>query len=61
MVCFSQGESVAGLMSEVCPFLKEINRRDRDPLRSLVIQIVPQGPHRTQDLVFFELFIYNAS
>ena len=35
-VCFSQEESVAGLMSEVCPFLKEMKRRDRDPLRSLV-------------------------
>ena len=34
--CFSQEESVAGLMSEVCPFLKEMKRRDRDPLRSLV-------------------------
>ena len=35
-VYFSQEESVAGLMSEVCPFLKEMKRRDRDPLRSLV-------------------------
>ena len=25
-----------GLMSEACPFLKEMKRRDRDPLRSLV-------------------------
>ena len=33
---FVLAESVAGLMSEVCPFLKEIKRRDRDPLRSLV-------------------------
>ena len=36
IVSFSQEESVAGLMSEVCPFLKEIKRRDQDPLRSLV-------------------------
>ena len=36
MVCFNQEERVAGLMSEVCPFLKEMKRRDRDPLRSLV-------------------------
>ena len=36
IVCFSQEESVAGLMSEVCPFLKEMKSRDRDPLRSLV-------------------------
>ena len=34
--CFNQEESVAGLMSEVCPFLKEIKSRDRDPFRSLV-------------------------
>ena len=27
--CFSQEESVAGLMSEVSPFLKEIKRRDQ--------------------------------
>ena len=36
MVCFNHEESVAGLMSEVCPFLKEMKRRERDPLRSLV-------------------------
>ena len=36
IVCLSQEERVAGLMSEECPFLKEIKRRDRDPLRSLV-------------------------
>ena len=36
MVCFNQEESVAGLMSEVCPFLKEMKRRNREPLRSLV-------------------------
>ena len=36
MVCFNQEERVAGLMSEVCPFLKEMKRRDRDPLRSLI-------------------------
>ena len=35
MVCFNQ-ERVAGLMSEICPFLKEMKSRDRDPLRSLV-------------------------
>ena len=29
-------ERVAGLMSEVCPFLKEMKSRDRDPLRSLI-------------------------
>ena len=36
MVCFNHEERVAGLMSEVCPFLKEMKGRDRDPLRSLV-------------------------
>ena len=36
MICFNQEERVAGLMSEVCPFLKEMKRRDQDPLRSLV-------------------------
>ena len=36
IVCFSQEESVAGLMSEVYPFVKEIKRRDQDPLRSFV-------------------------
>ena len=36
IVCFSQEESVAYLMSEVCPFLKEMKRRDQGPLRSLV-------------------------
>ena len=36
MVCFNQEESVAGLMSEVYPFLKEMKSRDQDPLRSLV-------------------------
>ena len=36
MVCFNQDERVAGLISEVCPFLKEMKRRDREPLRSLV-------------------------
>ena len=25
-----------GWMSEVCPFLKDINSKDQDPLRSLV-------------------------
>ena len=35
MVCFNQEESVAGLMSEVCPFSKEMKSRDRDPLRYL--------------------------
>ena len=35
MVCFNQEETVAGLMSEVCPFLKEMKRRERDPLRYL--------------------------
>ena len=34
--CFNQEERVAGQMSEVCPFLKEIKSRDRDRLRSLV-------------------------
>ena len=34
-VCLNQEESVAGLMSEVCPSLKEMKSRDRDPLRSL--------------------------
>ena len=62
IVCFSQEESVAGLMSDICSFLKEIKRRDRDPLRSFdSIQIVPQGLHRTQGPVFFELSIYNGS
>ena len=28
MVCFNQEESVAGLISEVCPFLKEMKSRD---------------------------------
>ena len=32
MVYFNQEERVAGLMSEVCPFLKEMKRRDRDTL-----------------------------
>ena len=36
LVCFNQEESVAGLMSEVCPYLKEMKNRDQDPLRSLV-------------------------
>ena len=36
MVCFNHEERVAGLMSEVCPFLKEMKRRERDPLRSFV-------------------------
>ena len=36
MVCFNQEERVAGLMSEVCPFLKEVKRRDRGLFRSLV-------------------------
>ena len=35
LICLFE-ESVAGLMSEVCPFLKEMKRRERDPLRSLV-------------------------
>ena len=60
MVCFNQEERVVGLMSEVCPFLKEMKGRDRDPLRSLV-QIVPQGPHGTQGPVFFEFSVYNGS
>ena len=34
MVCFNHEERVAGLMSEVCPFLKEMKRREGDPLRS---------------------------
>ena len=34
MVCFNQEESIAGLMSEVCPFLKEMKSRDQDSLRS---------------------------
>ena len=29
-------EWVAGWMSEVCPFLKDINSKDQDPPRSLV-------------------------
>ena len=33
IVCFSQEESVADLISEVCPFLKGMKRRNRDPLR----------------------------
>ena len=36
MVCFNKEERVAGLMSEVYPFLKEMKRSDRDPLRSLI-------------------------
>ena len=36
IVCFNQEERVVGLMSEVCPFLKEIKSRDRDHPRSLV-------------------------
>ena len=36
MVCFNHEERVAGLMSEVYLFLKEMKRRERDPLRSFV-------------------------
>ena len=50
MVCFNQEERVAGLITDVCPFLKEMKRRDREPLS--LVQIVPQGPHRTQGPVF---------
>ena len=32
-------------MSEVCPFLKEIKRRDRDPLRSLARSKYYLGAH----------------
>ena len=35
IVCFNQEERVAGLMSKVCPFLKEIESRDQNPVRSL--------------------------
>ena len=53
MICFNQEERVAGLMSEVCPFLREMKRRDRGPLRSLV----PQGPHRTPETHFENLLL----
>ena len=36
MVRFNHEDRVAGLMSEVCPFLKEMKGRDRNPLRSLI-------------------------
>ena len=47
MVCFNQEERVAGLMTDVCPFLKEMRRKVFGSA-----QIVPQGPYRTQGPVF---------
>ena len=61
MVCFNHEDRVAGLMSEVCPFLKEMKRRERDPQVFCSVQIKPQGPHWTQGPVFFKLSIYNGS
>ena len=63
MVCFNQEEIVAGLMSEVCPFLKEMKMRDRLRPSQVFgsIQIVPQGRHQTQGPIFFKLSIYNGS
>ena len=62
MVCFNQEERVAGLMSEVCPFFKGDEKEGSRPSQVFgSIQIVPQGPHRTQGPVFFKLSIYNGS
>ena len=62
MVCFNHEERVAGLISEVCPFLKEMEKKRPGPSQVLgSVQIVPQSPYRTQGPVFFELSIYNGS
>ena len=56
MVCFNQEESVG--MS----FLEGDKKEGSRPSQVFgSIQIVPQGLHRTQGPVFFELSIYNGS
>ena len=55
MVCFNQEERVAGLCLS---FLEGDEMEGSRPSRVFgSIQIVPQGPHRTQGPVFFELSI----
>ena len=57
MVCFNQEERVAGLMSEMCPFLEEMKSRDRDPLRSFVRFNNTSGRPQDTGPVFLELSI----
>ena len=49
-------------MSEVCPFLKEMKSRDRDPVLGLWFDPNSiQDTYRTQGPVFLELSIYSGS
>ena len=62
MVCFNQEERVAGLMSEVMSFLEGDEKEGMRPSQVFgSVQIISQGPHRTQGPVFFKLSIYNGS